>query len=439
MYEIILGRDKKDSDKYGTKGCVFIGKQYVQMGQNFSLGNEIFMDVSRAHAMLICGKRGGGKSYTMGSICEGLFELEEEVKKNLCFILMDTMGIYWSMKYSNEKQRELCEKWGLQVKGLDVVIYVPGGFFNEMKNNGIPVDFPFYLKPNELTLEDWNNAFDLKPNDILSVIISKAINKLLGDNINFDLSDVIVELEKDTKISNDTKMLAINYFENAKGWGVFSKNGTRAKDIIQRGKTVIMDLSVYVSMPGGQRIKSLVLGLLSKRVFIERMLIRKLEEKKQLEKLTKISSDFEVKNDIPMTWIIVDEAHEFLPVDGMVPSSMPLITILREGRQPGVSLILATQQPGKIHTDAITQSDIVLSHRITAALDLDSLDKIFLSYDNKGAKAIFNTMPKTKGCAIIMDDKNERLHTMQVKPRITWHGGEDPNAIDEVKEEFNFD
>ena len=48
-------------------------------------------------------------------------------------------------------------------------------------------------------------------------------------------------------------------------------------------------------------------------------------------------------------------------------------------------------------------------------------------------------MPKTKGCAIIMDDKNERLHTMQIKPRISWHGGEDPNAIEEVEEEFNFD
>ena len=73
MYEVILGRSSSDTKKYGKRGSVFIGKQYVQMGQSFSLGNQIFMDVSRAHAMLICGKRGGGKSYTLGSICEGLF------------------------------------------------------------------------------------------------------------------------------------------------------------------------------------------------------------------------------------------------------------------------------------------------------------------------------------------------------------------------------
>ena len=39
-------------------------------------------------------------------------------------------------------------------------------------------------------------------------------------------------------------------------------------------------------------------------------------------------------------------------------------------------------------------------------------------------------------CAIVV--KNERLYTMQVKPRISWHGGEDPSAIEEIEEEFDF-
>jgi ABC-type polar amino acid transport system ATPase subunit len=30
------------------------------------------MDIAGAHVVLICGKRGGGKSYTMGVIAEGL-------------------------------------------------------------------------------------------------------------------------------------------------------------------------------------------------------------------------------------------------------------------------------------------------------------------------------------------------------------------------------
>jgi hypothetical protein len=169
------------------------------------------------------------------------------------------------------------------------------------------------------------------------------------------------------------------------------------------------------------------------------MLVRKREEIFDIVNKTQVVKQEEVKEDLPMPWLIVDECHEFLPAGNEdAPSKQALMTILREGRQPGVSIIMATQQPAKIHTDAITQSDIVMSHRLTSSFDLEALDKIFLSYNNKGAKALFNAMPKTKGCAIIMDDKNERLHTMQVKPRTTWHGGEDPNAIRDVKEEFDF-
>ena len=77
-----------------------------------------------------------------------------------------------------------------------------------------------------------------------------------------------------------------------------------------------------------------------------------------------------------MVWLVIDEAHEFLPREGETASSKPLIIILREGRQPGISLILATQQPGKIHTDVMTQSDIVLAHRVTSKPDVDALNHI---------------------------------------------------------------
>ena len=52
---------------------------------------------------------------------------------------------------------------------------------------------------------------------------------------------------------------------------------------------------------------------------------------------------------------------------------MHLTQLLREGRQPGISLVLATQQPGQIHKDVMTQSDIVISHRVTSATDLEAL------------------------------------------------------------------
>lgn len=378
-------------------------------------------------------------SYTMGSIAEGLADMDREVAKNLSFVLLDTMGVYWSMKYENKKEEEILKKWGLEAKGLDVVIFVPGGFFNKYKEDGIPVDFPFYIKPAELSVEDWMNAFKLKTDDPVGVAVQRVINKMIDSGKNFDLDDVINYAQKDDRIEMGVKLAVINRFENCKTWGIFSKNAGAIRDILIGGKVTVMDLSPYVAMPGGWEVKALTLGIIAKKIFVERMLVRKREELFDIVNKTQVVKQDEVKDDMPMPWLIVDEAHEFLPRDEIAPSSQALITILREGRQPGVSLILATQQPGKIHTDAITQSDIVLSHRITSSFDLEALDKIFLSYDSKGSKNLFNSMPRVKGCAIIMDDKNERLHTMQVKPRFTWHGGEDPNAIREVQDEFDFD
>jgi len=439
MYDIILGRSLSDSEKYGKQGTVLIGKQYVQMGQAFSLSNPIYLDVSRAHAMLIVGKRGGGKSYTMGSIAEGLADIEPETAKNLAFVLLDTMGIYWSMKYPNQKEDKLLKSWGLEGKGFNVIIYVPGGFFNKYKEDGIPVDYPLYIRPNELSIEDWLSAFKLGIDNEVSVAIQRVLNKLIENEKNFDLNDIIDLIEKDSRVEEKIKLAVINRFENAKTWGIFSKNATPIRDILIGGKVTVLDFSPYVAMPGGWEIKSMALGIIAKKIFIERMLVRKREELYDIINKTQVVKEDEIKEDLPMPWLIVDEAHEFLPAgDEDVPSKKALITILREGRQPGVSLILATQQPAKIHTDAITQSDIVLAHRLTASFDLESLDKVFLSYNTKGSKGLFNAMPRTKGCAIIMDDKNERLHTMQVKPRVTWHGGEDPNAIREIKDEFDF-
>ena len=139
---------------------------------------------------------------------------------------------------------------------------------------------------------------------------------------------------------------------------------------------------------------------------------------------------------MPMVWLFLDEAHEFLPRKGKTPASDALITILREGRQPGVSLVLATQQPGKIHTDVMTQSDIVLSHRLTAQMDVEALGLLMQSYMRKGLDAELNVLPRVKGAAIIFDDMNERMYPMRVRPRFTWHGGSAPTAMKEIKERF---
>ena len=155
---------------------------------------------------------------------------------------------------------------------------------------------------------------------------------------------------------------------------------------------------------------------------------RKKEEIQDVSRGFEFSSSQE-KEETPLIWIFIDEAHEFLPLNGKTPATDALIQLLREGRQPGISIVLATQQPGQIHQDVMTQSDIVISHRVTSQPDITALNYIMQSYLLDSIGQYMNDLPSLKGSAIILDDNSERIYPVRIKPRFTWHGGEAPTAI----------
>ncbi len=437
MYDIVIGRNDSDKAKFGKRGTILIGKQYVQMGQTTSLSNNIYMDIASAHVVFVCGKRGGGKSYSLGVIAEGLADIEPEIAQNLSIIILDTMGIYWTMKYPNKQDEDLLSQWELEAKGLDVVIYTPVGYYKKYKEEGIPTDKPFSIKPTELGATDWCMAFGIEENSEIGVIIQRTIYDLKESEIDYDITLIIQEIEKDEKASQTAKQAAINLFTNATHWGLFDKEGTPLQELAQGGQVTVLDISCYATQQGSWAIKQMAVGLVAQKLFINRMLARKDEEYKEVHKNINYfsqSDDENTKQEEPLVWLVIDEAHEFLPRDEKVASSDPLITILREGRQPGISLILATQQPGKIHTDVLTQSDTVLSHRITAKIDTEALGTLMQSYMRSGLTEYLDTLPRVKGAGIIFDDTNEKMFAMRIRPRFTWHGGSSPIAIPKKKQ-----
>ena len=437
MYEIIVGRNEKDKQRFGLHGTVFLGKQYIQMGQTTSLSNPVHIDVAKAHVIFVVGKRGSGKSYTMGAIAEGIMDMESAIAQNLSMILLDTMGVYWTMKYPNKKEGELVKEWGLKPKGLDVQIFTPIGLYQKYKDEGIPCDHPFAIQPNELDADDWCLAFSIDRTSELGVLIERSINQLNDAGENYSIRDIIDMLDLDKDAERTTRDAAKNRFLNAERWGLFDTRGTKLNDLVIGGKITVLDVSAYATMPNGWTIKSLVIGLTAKKLFIERMKARRDEEFQDIkDKMEYFKEESVLKKQEPLVWLVVDEAHEFLPAEGTSLASQPLITILREGRQPGISLILASQQPAKIHTDVMTQADIIVSLRLTAKIDTDALKQLAQSYLREGIDVGINQLPRTPGAALILDDANERLFSMQVRPRITWHGGEAPAAIVEEKKQF---
>jgi len=77
----------------------------------------------------------------------------------------------------------------------------------------------------------------------------------------------------------------------------------------------------------------------------------------------------------------------------------------------------------------MTQSDIVLSHRVTSEPDITALNHIMQTYLVESINRYMNDLPDLKGSAILLDDNSERIYPIRVRPRFTWHGGEAPTAI----------
>jgi len=441
-FNIVIGRNESDRKKFGDKGTVFIGKNYVKMGQTTSLSNPVYLDVTKAHVIFIVGKRGGGKSYSASVIAESMVDLEPEISKNLAIIMIDTMGVFWSMKYANEKDLDLLEIWGLKPKGLKKIeVYTPYGVFEEQKRKGVPVDHPFSIKASELTGEDWRLAFELPASHPVAILIEK----ILGDfadkrQYEFTLTEIVEAVKQDDTFDTNTKNEALNRLKVAKQWGLFSDKGTKIEELIQGGKVTILDTSAYITSNAGWGVRALVVGLVTRKIFIQRMISRQLEEVESIKQgysYFKTQSEENTGERKPLVWFIIDECHNFLPFEGKTAATDALVTILREGRQPGLSLILITQQPGKVHTDVLTQSDIVISHRLTAARDVKALNSMMQSYLGDTLTSYINMLPSEPGAAIILDDNSERLYPMRIRPKLSWHGGEAPSAI-KYKRELSF-
>ena len=287
--------------------------------------------------------------------------------------------------------------------------------------------------------DDWANVFDVKLTDNIGILIERVINSLREREEDYSIDDIIKAIELDHRSAKEAKDAAVNRFISASAWGLFHKEGTKIADLVQPGSINVLDTSAYTNFAGNWSIKNLVIGIVCRKLLDERIVARKSEE---IEDINRAKSYFyeEEQREKPLIWVVLDESHESIPKDSKTPATDALIRLLREGRQPGVSLILITQQPGEIHRDALTQSDIVIAHRLTAKVDIEALNSMMQSYLYEDIQTYLNELPKTPGACIILDDTSERIYPVMIKPKRSWHGGEAPSAVKVQKKlEFKID
>ena len=78
---------------------------------------------------------------------------------------------------------------------------------------------------------------------------------------------------------------------------------------------------------------------------------------------------------VPQTWVAIDEAQNILPSERRTSATDVIVKYVREGRNYGLSFVVATQQPAAIDARILAQVDTLLVHKLTVQGDIDYVRK----------------------------------------------------------------
>lgn len=419
MTNIILGRTPKEVRKLGETLSISLGRK---LEEDDNTKTAVSLDVNSPHMILICGKRGYGKSFTLGVIVEGLANLPEEARKNLSLVIIDTMGIFWSFQIEN-KDTNILHKWGLNPQRFNVEVYYPEGLKERYAPYSRYFHEGFKMYPSELTLEDWMSLFDLDEIQAQTSLLNHVLDEAYEMHGKFYSIQNLLTIVKQSEEKQNVQSALIRKLEGAISWGFFSDKGKTIEDVIEPGKIIVLDFSGAGELPWNVRIT--LTSILTKKMYSKRAFARSKEEIRKIER-----GEMELMG-IPLIWLFLDEAHIFVPNERNTAATAPLLEWVRQGRRPGLSLVLATQQPGALDPRILSQCDILIIHRLTAGSDSQAIGSRISEI--QGSKSIMNYMkeiPREPGYAIVMDDQTEEIIPLIVRPRQSWHAG-DSAKLDE--------
>jgi len=427
----IFGRSESKAKELGTKGCCYIGKNVSYPGGEYEEMGKTFLDIVSPHCMLVVGKRGTGKSYTLGVIAEGFASLNEKYSNNVSLVLVDTMSVFHSLKKENTNEKEIdqMENFDIEPKNWeeDVNILVLEAAVKEAHKNDKKLHYDEILKIalSRVEVHEWLELFDLDITTPTGTLLSRMISELKEEG-DFSFQDIYRKIGDESEAEEGTKKSLKTLFEMIQKLDIFSKTGMDEK-MVQGGKITVLDIS-YLGRLGDYELRSLIVSIFAREQMAKRTLYTTVEmqaqaglgEKEEIESMTE---------EYPIIYMLIDEAHLFLPSHGSTLATEPLIDWIKLGRHPGLSLIMATQEPSALHSSAIKQSDLIIAHNMTAKGDLDALKLAKQSYMKEGLDEVVADMEFKRGLAMIFDDKRRELQMCRIRPRHTLHTGVDASAL----------
>ena len=460
--DFIIGALEKENNPNG----VLIGKIAEFNGD---MGKNLWLDIDGAHVVYIIGKRRGGKSYTLGNIAEGLSN--SQVQKgtvNQAVLILDTLNIFWTMEHpvladkkSGKDPKSELQTWGLSPEAAkNLVCYYPKG----LKQEYYPQNYrEFAIRTGNLDSNDWSALFEV---DVISDPIGQLVSDLydrvalegyskegvkVKPNPNYDITDFLECLRYDEEIQRfDSRTIeAVRRRINAvKRFSFFSQIGTDLREVFNPGQITVLLLRDL-----DPQLRGLVIGNIVKTMVKMRGVSCECEKRAQMKcreadthqeidasKSAQLRRDAEVlqsqaKSGLSRGWILIDEAHNYVPQIGIIGSKAPLKKFVNEGRNIGLSIAVTTQQPSGLDSSIRRNADILLIHSISMKSDIDvaesmlntavpsdfELDKKIV-HDN-----VFERMVRglQTGYAIVSCANSNRIFLAKMRPRVSAHGGTD--------------
>jgi uncharacterized protein len=407
---------------------------------------DVFMDVTTECVVAIFGKRGSGKSYTLGALAEGLCTHEKTTDIGRCSghkaaLLLDTLNIFWSTenplitgadakRFPSEMER--LSSWGIRPPALNVSVWIPRG----AREPHTPKNYlDFGIPPSSLSADDLADLVEVDAQtDLMGQLLTEVREKAVALNPAFKFEDLLEVLETDEELAEyyakPTVRGARQRLRVLSRSPIFADpKGTSLAQLLKPGHLSVLELG---GIPNSLR--AVITSVLLRQIQTHRAAAADAE--KQLSLNNRLSAGERsallgfLESAIPPSWVLVDEAQNILPSNRDVKSSDAVVRFVREGRNFGLSFALTTQQPSAVDQKILAQADTVICHKLTVAQDIARMRDNLKSAEPSevklgGLKLDLSAWLRdlSPGTAIVTNTDYDRVFAIEIRPRVAPHGG----------------
>lgn len=434
---------------------ILLGK-LVESGQ----ARRLSLDISGEQVVAILGKRGTGKSYTLGVLIEGLAAGKGEnpistLTTPRSGLVLDIMDIFWTSAISLaekgsgevQKQYQRMQKAGYAAQPLAVDVWIPAGFARS--DIDPPNVHELRIQASDLGLDDWADLFGVdiygEPrgmliSDIVGRVSSDGYTTTRGEEVpakqEYNFQDLLHCLDNAqdivTSFREDTRRSVRQRMSSYAALSLFSGEGTPLEDVLKPFRVSILMLA---RVP--DELKKVLVSVLLKRILRERRDASFAQKRLDLDaRLTSGERDelqTFVSHSIPRTWILLDEAHVLAGAGQSSTAGEALIRYAKEGRNYGLSMAVATQQPSALDTRLTSQAETLIVHQLTAPADAAVATqnlrsplpaRIRLGSHESTVDVLLRRLSQGEMAFSCGNAPNlPRLCIAMVRPRISAHGG----------------